>query len=184
MKIIKGLFLSVLLLSFTSCDDDDDNQVIEETFNFTAQLSEINDSGVSGTAAISVQGNSLTVLVEAEGMTPGEPHPQHIHGLENGEENATCPPESADTNEDGIITIPEGVPFYGGVLLPLADFPVADENGTISYQQTFILGENGNPTVEDLSALQNRVIVLHGMNDGDGAYVPTTPAACGELSLQ
>lgn len=184
MKIIKGLFLSVLLLAFTSCDDDDDNEVIEETFNFTAQLSEINDSGVSGTAAISVQGNNLTVVVEAEGMTPGETHPQHIHGLENGNENATCPPESADTNEDGIITIPEGAPFYGDVLLPLADFPMADANGNISYEKTFILGENGNPTAEALGALQNRVIVLHGINDSDEAYVPTTPVACGELVFQ
>lgn len=184
MKIIKGLFLSVLLLGFASCDDDDDDEVIVETINFTAQLSEINDSGASGTAAISVEGNNLTVIVEAQGMTPGQAHPQHIHGLENGEENATCPPASADTNEDGIITIPEGAPFYGDVLLALEDFPMADENGNISYQQTFMLGENGNPTVEELAALQNRVIVLHGMNDEDEAYVPTTPVACGELVLQ
>ena len=184
MKIIKGLFLSVLLLGFASCDDDDDKENAVEPINFTSQLGSINDSGVSGTAAISIEGNNLTVIVEAQGMTPGEAHPQHIHGLENGEENATCPPASADSNEDGVITIPEGAPFYGDVLLPLGDFPMADANGNISYEKTFKLGENGNPTVEKLAALQNRVIVLHGMNDGDEAYIPTTPVACGELVLQ
>ena len=179
MKIIKGLFLSVLALGMASCDSDDDNETMDDMMSYTAQLGEINDSGASGTATVTMQDNMLTVNVMAQGMVPEQPHPQHIHGLMNGDD-ATCPPASADADEDGIITIPEGAPFYGEVLLPLEDFPMADENGNISYEKTFMLGENGNPTAEELEDLDDRVIVLHGMNNND-EYVATIPVACGEL---
>ena len=179
MKIIKGLFLSVLALGFVSCDDDDDNETIETMTSYTAQLGSINDSEASGTATVSVQGDMLTVNVMAQGMTPNQEHPQHIHGLTNGEEG-TCPPASADADEDGIITIPEGAPFYGEVLLPLDDFPMADENGNISYEKSFMLGENDIPTAEALGDLEDRVIVLHGLTNND-EYVATIPVACGEL---
>ncbi|MGA8854517.1 MAG: hypothetical protein WB492_10115 [Christiangramia sp.] len=179
MKIIKGLFLSILVLGFVSCDDDDDNENIETTMSYTAQLGSINDSEASGTATVSLQGDMLTVNVIAQGMVPDQAHPQHIHGLMDGE--GTCPPASADTDEDGIITIPEGAPFYGGVLLPLDDFPMADENGNISYEKTFMLGENDIPTAEELGDLEDRVIVLHGLNN-NAEYVATIPVACGELN--
>ena len=179
MKIIKGLFLSVLALGMASCDSDDDNETMDDMMSYTAQLGEINDSGASGTATVTMQDNMLTVNVMAQGMVPEQPHPQHIHGLMNGDD-ATCPPASADADENGIITIPEGAPFYGEVLLPLEDFPMADENGNISYEKTFMLGENGNPTAEELEDLDDRVIVLHGMNNND-EYVATIPVACGEL---
>ncbi|MDR5590991.1 CHRD domain-containing protein [Christiangramia sp. SM2212] len=179
MKIIKGLFLSVLALGVASCDDDDDNENMETMMSYEAQLGSINDSGASGTATVSVQGDMLTVNVMAQGMVPNEAHPQHIHGLMNGED-ATCPPASADTDGDGIITIPEGAPFYGEVLLPLDDFPMADADGNISYEKTFMLGQDGNPTAEDLEDLDDRVIVLHGLNNND-EYVATIPVVCGEL---
>ena len=179
MKLIKGLFLSVLALGVASCDDDDDNENMDNMISYEAQLGSINDSGATGTATVTMQGDMLTVNVIAQGMTPNQAHPQHIHGLEDGEKG-TCPPASADTDEDGIITIPEGAPFYGEVLLPLQDFPMADANGNINYEKSFILGENGNPTAEDLADLEDRVIVLHGINSND-EYVATIPAACGEL---
>ncbi|WP_026933754.1 CHRD domain-containing protein [Christiangramia echinicola] len=179
MNLIKGLFLSVLALGVASCDDDDDNENMENMMSYEAQLGSINDSGATGTATVTMQGDILTVNVIAQGMTPNQAHPQHIHGLEDGE-NGTCPPASADTDEDGIITIPEGAPSYGEVLLPLQDFPTADADGNINYEKTFMLGENGNPTVEDLDDLEDRVIVLHGINNND-EYVATIPAACGEL---
>lgn len=180
MKIIKGLFLSVLFLGFASCDDDDDNNDMQEMMTYTAQLGEMNNSGATGTATVIKQGDQLTVTVIAQGLVPNEAHPQHIHGLENGEEG-TCPPASADADEDGIITIPEGAPFYGAVLLPLEDFPMADANGNISYEKTFTLGEDGAPTAAELADLDDRVIVLHGLNN-EGEYVATIPAACGPLN--
>lgn len=182
MKLIKGLFLSFLALGFASCDDDDDDENIEPLMTYTAELSEINDSGASGTATVTVQGDEMMVNVIAQGMTPEQAHPQHIHGLDNGNENATCPPASADADEDGIITIPEGAPFYGEVILALEDFPMADANGNINYQKTFMLGEGETPTEEELANLENRVIVLHGINNDD-SYTATIPAACGELEM-
>ncbi|APG58892.1 hypothetical protein [Christiangramia salexigens] len=98
MKIIKGLFFSLALLGLTSCSDDDDVEV-EEFDTYSAQLSQLNDSGVSGTAAISINDNVLSVVVEAQGMEPNMAHPQHIHGLSDSSKNATCPPASADTDE-------------------------------------------------------------------------------------
>ncbi|GAA4318528.1 hypothetical protein GCM10023115_44440 [Pontixanthobacter gangjinensis] len=169
----------MLALGAVSCDDDDDNENVVDLMTYEAQLGSINESGASGVATVSVQDNMLTVNVMAQGMVANQAHPQHIHGLSNGE-NATCPPATADADEDGIITIPEGAPFYGEVLLPLDDFPMADADGNINYEKSFMLGENGNPTAEELGELEDRVIVLHGMNNND-EYVATIPVACGEL---
>src|SRR5690606_41765271 len=62
--------------------------------------------------------NILKATVLAAGVTPNQPHPQHIHGQDDGS-NSTCPPSSADTNGDGFISLAEGLPYYGGVKLPL-----------------------------------------------------------------
>ena len=180
MKKLSVLFLSIFVLVLTSCSDDDDANV-NSVIDYTAQLSSLNNSGASGTARVSVDGNKLTVSVEAQGMVANMPHPQHIHGLEDGTQNGTCPPASADTDNDGIITVPEGAPFYGAILLPLEDFPSADANGNVSFQKIFTLGEGDIPTAQELESLENRVIVLHGLNN-NGEYVPTIPVACGELS--
>ena len=179
MKIIKGLFLSILALGAVSCDDDDDNENMENTMTYEAQLGSINQSNASGVATVTAQGDMLTVSIMAQGMEPNQTHPQHIHGLTDGE-NATCPPSTADTDDDGIISIPEGAPFYGEVLLPLNEFPKADEDGNISYEKSFMLGQDGIPTAEELDELEDRVIVLHGLNNND-EYVATIPVACGEL---
>jgi len=177
MKTIKILLLSIFVTAgLASCNSDDDSNVQ----TFSANLSQLNNSGASGTVNVSVNGNIMTVNVQATGMVANQAHPQHIHGKDDGT-NATCPPPSADTNSDGTITIPEGAPFYGAVILPLENFPTADANGTVTYSQTFTLGEGETPTAETLSALENRAIVLHGLNDGSGTYVATTPVACGEL---
>lgn len=110
-----------------------------------------------------------------------------------------------DTDEDGFISVIEGVPFYGGIVsslttegdtsvasaLALERFPVADKKGQIKYNRTFTLDN-----VEDLTSLH---VVIHGIDiDNSGAYdgekpnslgvpgVPfeaTVPAACGEIEI-
>lgn len=181
MKTLK-LFMVLMLLTigFASCSSDDDNANIPEVQNYAVTLSQLNNSGVSGTARISVEMNTITVSVEATGLVANQLHPQHIHGKDDGS-NADCPTPSADTDGDGIITIPEGAPFYGPVLLPLEDFPTADANGNISYTKTFTLGENGVLSADALGTLENRSIVLHGLNN-EGMYVATIPVACGQLT--
>jgi len=179
MKFLKVLPITLItIFTLISCNNDDDSG--NDTSNFSANLTSLNNSSATGVANVSVNGNALTVTINATGMVANQPHPQHIHGLEDGS-NATCPPPSADTDNDGIITVPEGAPFYGGILLPLENFPQADANGNLTFSQTFTLGENGVLTAETLGNLENRVIVLHGL-DNNGSYVPTIPVACGQLT--
>ncbi len=173
---------------------------------YTADLDPLNSSEASGSAEVMVDGNMVIVTIESSGMSPNLPHAQHIHiGGEN-----VCPPMSADDNGNGLISTPEGKPFYGGIEVSLTTegsvgpesalaverFPVADADGDISYSRTFQLPEG--VTAEDIS---NGVIVQHGISelfgdagkyDGEkmseipGANLPfeaTVPALCGELQM-
>jgi Cu/Zn superoxide dismutase len=137
-------------------------------------LSPLNNSGVTGTATLSLNGNMLTVTIEASGLEPNKEHAQHIHGFMENNRKATCPTIAADTNGDGLVDLGEGAPFYGPVLLNLAPTPTADANGNIYFTQTFTI----SPT---LLPLQNRAIVLHGMTVM-GDYWPLLPVACGMIS--
>lgn len=139
---------------------------------YKAKLNMLNGSGVSGRAELTLIGDQLTVIIRADGLVPDMLHPQHIHGSETNNRNSTCPPPSADTNGDGFVSIPEGVPFYGGVLKPLTPFTTAP-GGMIDFEQTYTL-------TESLSPLQNRAIVLHGMMV-NGIYNASMPAACGQI---
>ena len=44
-----------------------------------AHLTELNDSGASGTAWMTLEGNELTVKLDSSGMLAEAPHAQHIH---------------------------------------------------------------------------------------------------------
>lgn len=140
---------------------------------YKAYLSPLNNSGVSGMATLMLEGNMLTVTIEASGMTPNEVHPQHIHGFMDKNKNAKCPPMSADTDGDGLVELTEGAPFYGPVLLSLTPFPTATAEGTIMYSNTFTVDPEVLP-------LQNNAIVLHGMTV-EGTYWPTLPVACAQI---
>ncbi len=143
---------------------------------YTVDFGSLNNSGVTGTAELSLEGSTLTVNISASGLDAGA-HPQHIHGFSENNGNSTCPPASADSDGNGIISIPEGAPFYGGVLLTLSPFPEAGEDGTIEFTMTY---EYEDGVDASLVPLQNRSIVLHGMNV-DGEYSATTPVACGQI---
>jgi len=139
------------------------------------RLTELNDSGVTGKAVLVQKDGSLRVKLQARDLVPDMLHPQHIHGLA-GSNNGTCPPPSA-AGGDGVLTLADGLPFYGPVLQPLTqspmdDFPTAD-NGKINYRETFAVDG-------DLADLSDEVIVVHG-GYVDGEYVATLPVACGEI---
>ena len=145
-------------------------------------LEELNGSGVTGTAILIQRDTEVRAIVIARGLEPGQVHPQHIHGL-SGNTNGTCPPPSAADDRTGLpeeaadpdefISLEDGAPFYGPVLLPLTPFPTANRAGVVFYDRTFQVSG-------DLEDLDDEVVVLHGMTLA-GGYAATLPVACGEI---
>lgn len=173
-------------------------------------FTELNSSGVSGGAVVvhDEPTNMLRVTLDVRGIAPGFEHLQHIHGLvEDGVNlDSTTPPASA-AGPDGILSISDGFPFYGPVILPLTPFPEPRPDGSYLFDQTYDLSD---PDVFadgfDASALfplDLREIVLHGgfvpvndQNDRDDddseddddmdgfVFRATLPVAAGEMVLQ
>ena len=141
--------------------------------HYTARLSTLNNSGVSGWANLTLDGDQLTVSIHATGLEANMPHAQHIHGSMDNKGNATCPTAAADTNGDGVVDIGEGLPFYGPVLLPLTPFSNTPD-GTLNFSQTYTIN------VKDLKPRQTRAIVLHGLTV-NGTYIGSLPVACGQI---
>ena len=148
----------------------------------TAQLEESNDSGVTGTATLTAtDGGGLTVVIHAEGLVPGVPHAQHIHGSTGGG-HYMCPSEASDTDGDGLLTNEEASGEYGNVFMALTTqgdtspesglavdrMPAADESGHLAYERTFSADELPTGLVEHLSDAH---IVQHGIDvNGNGRY--------------
>jgi hypothetical protein len=144
---------------------------------FQADLDPLNNSGASGTANLALEGDQLTTDIASEGLAPGLPHAQHIHGLEQA--ISECPTILNDQNGDNLVNTTEGEPSYGPILTSLTTegdtspesalavdrFPVANEDGTLTYGRTF-----GVPTnVAD--RLGEFAIVQHGVDlNGNGVY--------------
>jgi len=111
-------------------------------YSYQANLVAENHSGVSGLALFTLNGNFLTMRLQASGLTPNQIHMDHLHGLLGAAAPATSlPPPSADTNHDGYIESVEAVPFSGPPLFatpvsvsPLT-YPVASGTGVVSYTQ-------------------------------------------------
>lgn len=189
--------------------DGDDVLLAPGPHQFTAQIQPINGSDVSGTATLILDGDQLTVRVEASGLESDQVHMMHIHGLIDADTglplNSTVPPATDDTDGDGFVEIAEGAASVGPVILPLTsppgggadDFPTA-ANGTISFEETFDLGQVGTLadgfTAANLFPLDLRVVHLHGLSvpagvgadtegevDGTGGYKPGLPVATGEI---
>jgi hypothetical protein len=144
---------------------------------FKADLTSLNNSGVQGSAQLTLDGNLLTVKINATGLEPNETHPQHIHGLFDAKgkpANSISPTLAQDTNNDGYIELAEGQVTYGPVIVPLtsppggalANFPTAP-NGIINFMQTYDLADPktfaDSFTKADLMPLDFREIALHGM---------------------
>ena len=173
------------------CEGDDSPPIFDDPtddiLSYKACLNQINDSGAVAFAYLELdqENNTLSTHVFGFNVEANKVHAQHIHGLDDKNANATCPPDSADENEDGIITLAEGLPFYGGVKVALTDeggnYPTANAMGMTEYSRTFNLGTGGIISMSDLGPLENRVVVMHGLTS-DGEYVGSLPIACAEIT--
>ncbi len=174
MKNLTTKYLAITLLfgslaTTLYADEKEDEQ------EFEVKLFPLNGSGVYGEAEIKIKNsNVIKIELEANGLEANKLHPQHIHGLSNTTLNATCPDISADLDADGLISVGEGLPFYGPIVLPLTPFDLVGDDGELRYDAKFTI----NP--DSVQPISKRTIVLHGMTV-NGEYVPSLPIACGTL---
>lgn len=189
MFTLRGTVALGLTLGLLSCESPTGSQVAETSLApafgvngaprpFVVDLHELNGSGVSGSASLLLDGGTLTVAIDAMGLEANRPHAQHIHGnpIHAGvPSNATCPPATADVDGDGLVSVGEGLPYYGPVLVALTPFTTAP-GGIIDFEATY----TDLSSLEPISTLQNRTIVLHGRTVG-GTYIGSLPVACGQI---
>ena len=165
----------------------------EDPSTYIAPLHPLNHSGVTGYARLSLNdaqpGASLTASVNARGAEPNQVHPLHIHGMLDGSE-AVCPTTAADTNNDRLVSVFEGAPFYGPIKVNFTDppttfgpparsdlfapfagvpvtnnFPHAGADGMVQYNQNIPFDTNNQYAVQALSSitpLTAQHIVIHG----------------------
>jgi len=172
LKYLSFAFLLLPISVYSHASDDDNER------KFEVEFTSLNGSGVYAKAEIELKGNrKIKIKIEASGLESGKPHPQHIHGLDKPVRTATCPDISADTNADGLISVAEGLPSYGPIVLPLVPFNLVDENGELDYEVTYTI------TPGSVQPLQKRVIILHGMTV-NGEYIPSLPIACGVIEQE
>jgi hypothetical protein len=163
------------------------------TKTYTAALTELNDSGATGSSTFTLRGNTFTAAVDVAGLDDTL-HPQHIH------EGSVCPPAEADVNGDGFIDVIEGIPFYGPVFINL-DNDFADPSATLDFPTGSSYSYEGTGTRSSYQAatgdalkLGRRHVVVHGVDPSTPlpdsvASLPglpawaTLPVACGELSM-
>jgi hypothetical protein len=180
-------------------------------FFYETDFKALNNSGVEGRvlAFVDEHAQSVTFDMKAIGLVPNQVHPQHVHGFPDDRDSKT-PTIEQDADTDGFIELTEGATTYGPIQLNLttqsgdasqltgmgATFPTADADGMISYRQTFSfadLGMTGESVFDDISPLEAKEIVLHGLDlaagqgenggeaDGTPGYKLVLPVAAGEL---
>jgi hypothetical protein len=170
------VLLASLLLLWLSCGPAAADTTVH------ARLRQANHSGVTGSATVTGhQDGSLTVVVHARGLVPGQPHAQHLHGTVGGS-HFMCPTMAADTDGDGLLTNEEASGEYGNIFLALTTrgdtsvrsgldakrMPVADSGGRVDYRRTFTPDELPAGLVDQLTRLH---VVLHGIDvNHNGRY--------------
>ena len=171
---------------------------------FHAQLAPLNGSGASGSATLVRNGTQLTTTINSSGLTPGQPHAQHIHGM--AQAISECPTLAADDNDDGLINTAEGLPSYGPIAVSLTTrgdtspdsalavdrFPVADSVGFMDYNRTIAVPDSVRKNLGKFAIVQHGVDLNHnGRYDFESAgrseldpslpQEATIPANCGVI---
>ena len=188
-----GLALAISGIAGISASALTQTSSANDPSTYIAALHPLNRSGVTGFAKLSLNsmqpGAALTASVNARGAEPNQTHAMHIHGKLDGG-NAECPLTTADINNDRLVSVFEGAPFYGpikvnltspatefappsrtdlfapfaGVPIP-GNFPRSSSNGKINYNQTIPFDSANSYAVaalNSLTPLNDQHIVLHG----------------------
>jgi len=155
----------------------------------SATLSELNDSGASGSATAVVKNQKIeSISVQADGLTPDAPHAQHIHfGADARHECPSLFPD--DANGDGVLNTVEGTPAYGPIVVSLTttgdttpasslavDRSPVSADGSFSYFRTNIeftdvAGGGTAKQIADGVREGEGVVVVHGIDyNGNGVY--------------
>ncbi len=140
------------------------------TRHYTASLSALNSSGVSGTVNFQATGNVLVVRMDVVGLVPNQKHFQHIHG----DGTATCP-TAADARAG--VTLSEAQTSIGPLAFDLQPYPLTDRQGRLKLTQTFMLAPD---ELAAITPLTGHVMVFHGAFN-HGQYDRFLPAACGQI---
>lgn len=141
------------------------------TSTLRADLTQLNFSGVSGTATVSVKGNKLDASIDATGLLADQPHAAHIHfGATALHE---CPTQDA-AGADNQLTTGEGLRFYGPVVVSFTtrgdtspasvlaiDRYSTAPGGVIDYDRDNIKTQRA---VAKAIAAGQGVVVLHGLD--------------------
>lgn len=171
---------------------------------FQVNLAQANKSGASGTATLTLTGNSLKVSLRASGVSANQAHALHLHAGGRG----ACAATNADGNRDGFVDSKEAESAVGPIKISLTNsgdtapgsalavdrMPKADNRGNLSYDRTFNL-----PSGVSAADMQRATIDIHGISslfndkaryDGDKKseldnrlpFETTAIAACGALA--
>lgn len=178
----------LLLPSAAWADRDGDGDHPEKKQQYMYDLNPVphdpsKDGGseASGNARVTVDGDHVTVRIQAKGLTPNLVHVQHIHGVARNQ----CPTAERrdDRVDDGLIDTVEGLPDYGAIQVSLTTrgdtspgsglaverFPVADEHGKLKYERTFTIGVDFPREVAE--HFEQHHFVVHGIDvNRNGSY--------------
>ncbi|WP_104180714.1 CHRD domain-containing protein [Arthrobacter sp. B0490] len=150
--------------------------------SYSSTLGQLNGTTGTGTVTLDVVGDQATINLQVSGLAQtfqGAPYPhvQHIHGGAAG----VCPTPAADANADGIISVTESAPSYGGILATVTtsgptspaealNLQLGGQGGDYAIQRTFTVDA---ATLAELEA-GRAVFNVHGL---DPATTPSTPEA-------
>jgi hypothetical protein len=167
---------------------------------YRAHLSALNTtitgSQAVGEATFTIDGDSLTIAVNASGLPKDIEHWQHFHGFTDGRQ-ATCPAQAADANGDGIIDVVETgvaagttmVPFSGDPVsmdVPHGTYPRASATGTLRYQEMVSLSALQRAFAKTFDGqkldLDRRVVFIHGIPAA--SKLPASVASLGPIPAQ
>lgn len=203
VRISAGFAVAALGLSVAAIPEGASATVGTKTVH--AHLTELNYSGVTGSATVTIRDKRLNASIYATGLLADAPHAAHIHFGETARHE--CPTQEA-AGTDGHLTTKEGLPFYGPVVvsftlfgdtspasvLAIDRFSTAP-GGVLDYNRNRIKTQR---SVAEAIAAGEGVLVIHGVDyNHTGKYDfaagvsdldPTLPAeatdlaACGVLN--